>query len=111
MPTSSQIDTLLGRLPICPSGLPEPSVLQPTDDITVSLASPSPTTGLLSAGTASRLPHLADSVLGLDPLSDDSQLHRLLPDPARWVASVMAEVGGESRGPRTVVEGGLRGTC
>eukprot|EP00198_Chlamydomonas_reinhardtii_P003950 XP_001693286.1 predicted protein [Chlamydomonas reinhardtii] len=59
--------------------------------------------GLLSAGTASRLPHLADSVLGLDPLSDDSQLHRLLPDPASAVAllSVRKLCSAGMLGPRT----------
>ncbi|GFR40792.1 hypothetical protein Agub_g1409, partial [Astrephomene gubernaculifera] len=37
--------------------------------------------GLLSPGCSRRLPHLADSVWQLEGLADDSQLHRLLPDP------------------------------
>ncbi|KXZ44300.1 hypothetical protein GPECTOR_70g531 [Gonium pectorale] len=47
---------------------------------------PAPDAGLLSPGCAARLPHLADTVLALDSLADDSQLHRLLPDPASAVA-------------------------
>jgi hypothetical protein len=38
---------------------------------------------MLRGGAEARALHLADAVLALQPLADDSQLYRLLPDPTR----------------------------
>ncbi|KAG2498263.1 hypothetical protein HYH03_004012 [Edaphochlamys debaryana] len=58
--------------------------------------------GLLSPGSASRACLLADTLLALDPLGDDSPLARLLPDPqtASALLSVRRLCGSGMLGPR-----------
>ncbi|KIZ00659.1 hypothetical protein MNEG_7306 [Monoraphidium neglectum] len=41
---------------------------------------------LLSEGCAARLAHLCDAVLSLEPLADDSDVYRLVPDQASAIA-------------------------
>lgn len=47
------------------------------------------TAGLYSASLTARLAHLCDTVIGLEAVRDDSDIVRLIPEPARYFVLVI----------------------